>query len=260
MAADRSIERQNRSHQHFLDNLKFINGILKGNMGPKATKIAASAHSTSTKESNVYELLEVEYVEGEDTPSSVSDRQQPEPNIPDTGPSRTPASDADWLFEAFCTFDDFENIRTYVFGLWEEHRSGKIDFVVASMITEICFQVMERLEQDTLYPCVDGEHLNPLQLGASIFRSIEIAHGVRHSEPVEEPMWSVGEWLGLSIQQSVKQWTTGSPPLKAKMYERFGMYDSHADWFAKSKMCLSSLPHEERILREFQSSWHRRIQ
>lgn len=40
-------------------------------------------------------------------------------------------TDPNWMFMAFCAFQDFSAIREHLAKVWADHRAGKVDIVVA---------------------------------------------------------------------------------------------------------------------------------
>jgi hypothetical protein len=103
---------------------------------------------------NKYELLDFE-----DTPMQeetlVADAgasTRPGPNKTAEQKAKTSAASEQnkvrqYMFHFYCTIIDIYDIRQHVKTVWKDYSHGKVDLFVASVITEMSFQLLSQLEE-----------------------------------------------------------------------------------------------------------------
>jgi hypothetical protein len=134
-----------------------------------------------------------------------------------------PDTDPNWLFKAFCAFQDFNNIRKYVKGLWESHRDGKADLVTVSLVTEVAFHIIEAIECETLYVKVRGKKLEPIETAEEFDEHCcDVLGQARVVGP--GPTWKIAEWVGLPMLVQFELWRTGRLPEKEILRDTYGKY------------------------------------
>ncbi|QDS71162.1 hypothetical protein FKW77_010063 [Venturia effusa] len=230
-AKNATLERQNRQHKYFLDVMRMIRTTLQ----PYVQTSGDQGASQKWKSANRFELLEVEEVEESLSDETVFERGIDALSLQPSSATRRemalskeePRTDPNWMFMAFCTFQDFNAIREYLAGVWADHKAGKVDLVVASVVTELAYYMMEKMERETLYPTVNGQKLNPDKVAWRFFvyccRLRGLDCDVDDSNFMSEDwkllatgsMFDIAMWLCLDIQYPVNLWMKPTSPLKA---------------------------------------------
>lgn len=255
-----SLERDNLQHKYFLDVMRMIRTTLQPFIETSDVKRA----SEKWRSANRFELLEVEDLEdnpaGESGIEGAIDALSLRPTAPK---GKSPAvdnrsTDPSWMFMAFCTFQDFNAIREYLANLWADHKVGKVDLVIASVVTELAYYMMEKMERETLFPTVNGEKWNPNQVAWHFFIHCCRLRGFDCNEqnpnsPREDwklraagssTMLDIAEWLCLDIQYPVNFWMKPTSPLKA-IADNIGQYNPKVD---RNKLDIEAKSREDHII------------
>ena len=149
-----------RGHLHFIRVLEEVLGVLQSMVRPWENKTKISATTTSDKDdlkdiTNPFEHLDLEepspWLMDAEKPVLDADQKSLEPET--TFEMETPKEDAavECLFARFCLFQDFQHIRQYIQGLWEDYRDRKTSLVTAALTTNIAFHTIHRLHTDFAY-------------------------------------------------------------------------------------------------------------
>jgi hypothetical protein len=139
-------------HCHFIDRLR----VMLETLEPHAAPVGDGKKQAIPKSAgNKYELLDFQ-----DTP------MQEETLVADagvstvSGPNKTADQKAktsaasvqnkvrQYMFHFYCTIIDIYDIRQHVKTVWKDYSHGKVDLFVASVITEIAFQLLSQLEEE----------------------------------------------------------------------------------------------------------------
>ncbi|KAF8857362.1 hypothetical protein BDZ45DRAFT_726753 [Acephala macrosclerotiorum] len=229
-----TVEADNSKHSYFIQILKAVLDILEPIFASPDDAIETENPKPKAR-ANSFEFLEIEYCVDDDLPvlsgSKISEPQT-KPIRPNSQKEEA-NTERDWFFKAYCAFQDFNDIREHVKGVWKGYRDGEVDLVAASIVTEAAFHLMEDIERTTLCPTVDGKQMSPLEVALLFF---EDCCEKRGQEPCMErpgPMWDLAKWLSLSIKPHIDQWIGGDVPQKDWLREMYGTYDPSAD---RSKM------------------------
>ncbi|KAK4544544.1 hypothetical protein LTR36_004116 [Oleoguttula mirabilis] len=224
----------NRGHQHFIDNMKFMLVVLEPNKTLDDGG-ATDAHK-STSAANRFELLDVEDVDDETMNNMPHANLLKMAGLQIDGKRRVSSTKSDWIFQAFCTFHDFNEIRQYLKELWQQHRDGKIDLVVASTVTETAFHLMECLEELTLRPVIDGKQWDPVDVALRFFRFVSYTRGhLSATADTIGPMWDLSQWLCLWMKPKL-EFLAGAMPTK-EAFPGYASYDLAAD---RSRMSVEA--------------------
>lgn len=158
--SDSSIQEQNRSHQHFIDVLKQILRILETAPSPiapaRSQPGAPQDHATSQEDSeregditNLFACLTV------DEPTENALGSAPGPAIPRTrGKQITFELDEsetarhERSFAIWCLLQDLRDLRREVQKAWVGHKSGKISFSTAAMVSTVAISLARFAENE----------------------------------------------------------------------------------------------------------------
>lgn len=234
-----TLDAQNRGHRHFVTTLLKILDILEPNFmaageeKQDGEEVADGRKWADVKNlTNIFELLDVEDCIDDDGDTPLSANSTPVPKskakMAIAGQKDGEGIESRWYFKAFCAFQDLNDIRGYLKGLWEGYRGGKVDIIVAAATTEVAFHIMEELERDTLCPMIGGRRLDPEEVAGQFF---EHCCHLRGEIPIvgPGPMWDVAEWLGLTIKPQLDLWIGEILHEKAELRRCYGVYDPSAD-------------------------------
>ncbi|KAF2118792.1 hypothetical protein BDV96DRAFT_642966 [Lophiotrema nucula] len=151
---DPDMQRQNSGHEHFIRELEFMVKVLQSNVSSDEGVNIAPVPPT-----NRYELLDFEDTL-EDEISTTADAIQsvqldtvPDCNIkPATAPKNRKSFKA-WanlMFRIQCTLQDFDEIREHIKNVWIQYQLGRLHLITASVVTELAFQLLQKLEDEYL--------------------------------------------------------------------------------------------------------------
>jgi hypothetical protein len=188
---DGTILQQDMSHQHFIDTLKKILLVLEPYVSPDA-----KTNSPPVTPPNRYELLEPE--ETLDKASKISNVVAVGDSLPDVKPELSAELQYQQdvsvhYFQVLCILEDIHSISKHVEEVWLEQKRRNVDSVVASVITEMAFQVFQEFEQ-YWPPMIPSD---------------------QPRRPVQDAHWF---WLMTCDHNGQPQEYTKSHPLKEKAY------------------------------------------
>lgn len=198
-SADSAISASNSRHEHFVEKLQEMLLILQSNFEKTDKDNTSSASEDGSMPTNTYELLELEEVEEADTlpclelveaASSAGQAQRPA--------RRQSKLNTDWLFRAYCAFQDINDIREHVRSLWIRFGEGKLDFLTAAFIADVALEQIQVIEDQSLRPTVNGEPLSPVDVAEEL---AGIAVALTGEPPFIGPtrLFPVMEWLGIAV-------------------------------------------------------------
>lgn len=105
------------------------------------------------------------------------------------------------------------------------YRDGTADLMVASMVTEVAFHLMEDIERGNLFPKINGKEMNPVDVARAFFEQCCYLRG-QPAEVRPGPMWDVAQWL--CLKPDIHQCTTGDPPIAQALQGCYGTCDLSA--------------------------------
>lgn len=164
---DFAIAKSNEGHGYFIIAIETILEILKPRFKPSEDLSGKTEPSLrSSTPANIFELLEVYDCLDEDIATfgnpmtsalmAEGTNDKPEPHELETTPEPL-HNQRSWRVQAFYAIEKIQDIQRHVQSIWQEYLGGKIDMMVASFVTEISFQLIERIEHDEMFFTVDGE-------------------------------------------------------------------------------------------------------
>ncbi len=240
-------------HMYFISVLEGVLDILETVAEPSAGG-AAKSHGTSDASrkqaekisveelSNRFSALEVEETIGfEDiyalTPSGKSEKPKSTQNrnvVYDAGEFEDEEID----FAVFCLFEDLRRIRRFFEQVWQDYKTGKLDLMTASVITNTAFGFAQTIDAGfcRLYPTMLSPqfHNNPI-IPMYILNCMKAEADINYREHPNDiynyEMQEIGEFLYLPVYLLLESFSRvlkpGHIPLAKKGY--FGIYDPKSD-------------------------------
>jgi hypothetical protein len=101
------------------------------------------------------------------------------------------------MFNFYCIIMNIDNIRRHVKTVWEDYRQGKVDIFVAFVITEMAFQLLQRLGEESMAKTMFGKPMAPVDQACVIWRFHYIKGNVQDRYTKDHPVEALAELLGM---------------------------------------------------------------
>ncbi|CZR63378.1 uncharacterized protein PAC_13275 [Phialocephala subalpina] len=143
---DTTHQRENEKHAYFVGVLEKVFDILIAKAASQSSK-SATSEATVAAFANSFSSLTIE--------DTFSDND--EANVPSDPAQARHAPKAqyeieysrrEWLFEVYCLYTDFNQVREYIQDMWLDYKAHKIDLMNVSIVTDTAFDLLERAEME----------------------------------------------------------------------------------------------------------------
>ena len=158
----------NSNHTHFIDVLERVEKILEPNSVSESThsdhsKTTATEHGrcredrkrSSDKSINIYDVLYIDDDDSTTTPATATAPQNAASNTKTPPPPRKiiyelETTEEDAYFALGCLLFDLERLRHFLFDLWRDYDSKKLNLMTVSVTTNMAINLVRRAEQDLI--------------------------------------------------------------------------------------------------------------
>ncbi|CAG8975903.1 hypothetical protein HYALB_00006520 [Hymenoscyphus albidus] len=149
-----ALKKSNEGHEYFVNTMEAILEIL----GPflQQEVISGASRQVSSTEANIFELLEMEDCDDDESSPLSSRNESPKERFEIFDLSQAESASnplqtwRSWRVQAFYAIEELQAIRRHVYSVWEDYQNGKVDMIVASFVTEVAFNLIESIEREKM--------------------------------------------------------------------------------------------------------------
>ncbi|KAF8853740.1 hypothetical protein BDZ45DRAFT_66911 [Acephala macrosclerotiorum] len=145
IGGDQTLQRGNETHAYFVEVLEEVFDILVAKTTAQVSPSNNASEATRASFANSFSNLTVEDTFQEDDSVDVpspTEEARPMPKVK----YEAEYSRHEWLFEVYCFYSDFNEVRECIRDLWLDFKAYKIDLMNVSIVTDTAFDLLERAE------------------------------------------------------------------------------------------------------------------
>ncbi len=247
---DSRLREANEKHIYFISRLEDVLRILETvaessasvlvqPQGPLETSREQAKKPSMDDLSNRFNALEVEEPIGLELdanpliPSQRLGKSKPEQDrkvVYDASESE----DTELDFAVFCLFNDLRRMRTFLGQNWQDYKSGKLDLMTVSVLTNSAFGFAQSIDAEfcrsypgILSPQFHNNPIIPMYLLSCLRSGVDFNHKENPDDTYNYEMQEIGEFLYVSVYILLESFSRvlepGHIPLAKKGY--FGIYN-----------------------------------